>query len=201
MISFARAPFLLYLVLLPFALASGTVLAKDETLIDIKDAIAIVSAALGIKIEMEGEINGQIQLDLDYASPRQIRDQIQKALKEQGFYWVSEGGIVKITKKKPTNHMFPKHLPLSYYIEIINRNNLFAPLALSQPGTKQELQLRGLFTFGEKAKAIIEEINSGRSYYVSIGDNVGSLKVINIDHEKVILSNPNTTLVLKFHTK
>lgn len=201
MISVVKTSFLLYFILLTFTLASGSVFATDETLIDIKDAIAIVSTALGIKIEVEGEINGQIQLDLDYASPRQIRDQIQKALKEQGFYWVSEGRTVRITKKRPTNLTVPKHFPLSYYIEIINRNNLFAPLALNQPAVKQELQLRGLFTFGEKARAIIEEINSGRSYYVSVGDSVGSFKVINIDHEKVILSSLSDTVVLKFHMK
>jgi len=59
-------------------ISSFSLTAQDNIgMVDINDAIAIISSAMGIKIVVEGDIKGQLPLDLDNASPRQIRDQLE----------------------------------------------------------------------------------------------------------------------------
>ena len=123
---------LLIFVFVIFIAMIGFVKVKaDSTIVDINDAIAIVSTAMGIKIIVEGDLKGQIPLELDNLSPREIKERLEKSLNEAGFYWVSEGGIVYITKNgRGPRTLFGRQLPLSYYLEVIARNNLFRPLGL-----------------------------------------------------------------------
>ena len=84
---------LLIFVFVIFIAMIGFVKVKaDSTIVDINDAIAIVSTAMGIKIIVEGDLKGQIPLELDNLSPREIKERLEKSLNEAGFYWVSEGG-------------------------------------------------------------------------------------------------------------
>jgi len=163
----------------------------DNTMVDINNAIAIVSTAMGIKIVVEGDLKGQIPLDLDNQSPRQIKDSLEKTLNEAGFYWVSEGGIVHITRNsRGLRTLFGQQLPLSYYMGIIERNNLFRPLGIKPEETKTNLILTGIFGIGDNTRAIVEDTIIHNSYYVSRGESVGNSKVVEITETHVILSNP-----------
>lgn len=169
---------------------------------DIKDAIAIVSTALGVKIITEGDIKGQIHLDLDNSSPRQIRDQLENVLKGLGYSWVSEAGVVRISKNGRTRSLFGvNNLPLSYYIDIISKNNLFLPLVIEQPEAKAQFVLKGVFGIGDTKKAIIEDTVSGRSYYISEGESIGQQKVVSIGIDQVILTGSSGNINLKIQKK
>lgn len=165
---------------------------------DIKDAIAIVSNAMGVKIILDGDIKGQVRLDLNNLSPRQIRDQLEKALKESGYSWISEAGIVRISKNgRIRSSLYGSNYSLSYYIDVISRNNLFLPLVLEKPESKAQLILRGVFGIGDSKKAIIEDTASGKSYYISEGESLGQQKIVLIGLDQVILSGPNGSINLR----
>jgi hypothetical protein len=170
----------------------------ESGMIDIKDAIAIVSAGMGVKIIIEGDIKGQIPFDLDNQSPKQIKETLEKALNDVGYSWVSEGNMVYITKDgQKIRNLFGKRLPLSYYIDVIGRNNLFRPIGMKPIEIRSDLVLTGIFGAGEGSKAIIEDKVSQRSYYVSAGESVGSSKVLAIKEDSVILTSPNGQSTLK----
>ncbi|MGQ9610571.1 MAG: hypothetical protein ACUVWN_14820 [bacterium] len=169
---------------------------------DIKDAIAIVSNAMGVKIIVDGDIKGRVRLDLDNLSPRQIRDQLEKALKESGYSWISEAGIVKISKNgRIRSSLYGSSYSLSYYIDVISRNNLFLPLVIEKPESKAQLILRGVFGIGDSKKAIIEDTASGKSYYISEGESLGQQKIVSIGLDQVILVGPNGSINLKIPKK
>lgn len=170
----------------------------ESGMIDIKDAIAIVSTGMGVKIIVDGDIKGQIQFDLENKSPKQIKERLEQALNEIGYSWVSEGNVVYITKDgQRIRNLFGKKLPLSYYIDVISRNNLFRPLGGKPIEIKTDLILTGIFGFGENSKAIIEDKISQRSYYVSAGESIGSSKVLEIREDSVVLSTPSGQSILK----
>ncbi len=175
-----------------------TPVAQINNTMDIKDAIAIVSSAMGVKIIVDGDIKGQVRLDLDNLSPRQIRDQLENALKESGYSWISEAGIVRISKNgRSRSSLYGSNLSLSYYIEVISRNNLFLPLVIEKPESKSQFVLRGVFGIGDSKKAIIEDTISGKSYYISEGESLGQQKVISIGLDQVFLVGPNGSVNLK----
>jgi len=194
---------LIFICVVSFIALVGFVKVKaDSTVVDINDAIAIVSTAMGIKIIVEGELKGQIPLELDNSSPRQIKDRLEKALNESGFYWISEGGIVYITKNSQgARTLFGRQLPLSYYLEVIARNNLFRPLGLKPEEVKTNLVLTGIFGIGDNTRAIIEDTISRRSYYVTRGESIGSLKVTEISEEQVVLTSSSGQTTLKIQQK
>ena len=170
----------------------------ESGMIDIKDAIAIVSAGMGVKIIIEGDIKGQIPFDLENQSPKQIKEALEKALNEIGYSWVSEGNVVYITKDgQKIRNLFGKRLPLSYYIDVIGRNNLFRPIGMKPMEIRSDLILTGIFGVGEGSKAIIEDKVSQRSFYVSVGESVGSSKVVEIKEDSVVLSSPSGQSILK----
>ena len=167
---------------------------------DINDAIAIVSTAMGVKIIVDGDIKGQIHLNLDNLSPRQIRDQLENALKESGYSWISEAGIVRITKNgRIRSSLYGSNFSLSYYIDVISKNNLFLPLNIDQPQSREQFTLRAVFILGDNKKAIIEDIVSGKSYYLSEGDSLGKHKVVSIGSDYVTLSFNSNIVRLKLH--
>jgi len=194
---------LIFVYVITFIALIGFVKVKAESsMIDIKDALAIVSTAMGVKIIVDGDLKGQVSLELDNQSPRQIKEKLEAVLNEAGFYWVSEGGIIHITKNgQPIRTLFGRQLPLSYYLEVIARNNLFRPLGLKPEETKTNLVLTGIFGIGENTRAIIEDIITRRSYYVSKGESVGNSKVAEITEDQVILVNPNGRTTLKIQQK
>jgi hypothetical protein len=171
-------------------------------MIDVKDAIAIVSSALGVKIVVDGNIEGQIPLELDDQSPRQIKEALEQKLNESGFLWITEGGIVHITKNpKGIQSIYGRQLPLSYYIGVISRNNLFRPLGNIPVEIKSDLVLTGIFGVGNTSKAIIEDKTTNKSYYISRGESIGNSKVIEIKEDQVILEGSNGRTVLKIQQK
>lgn len=170
----------------------------NNNTLDIKDAIAIVSTALGVKIITDGDIKGQIHLDLNNSSPRQIRDRLENVLKGLGYSWVSEAGIVRISKNgRARNSLYGNNLPLSYYIDIISKNNLFLPLVKEQPEAKAQFVLRGVFGMGDTKKAIIEDTIAGKSFYVSEGESIGQQKIVSIGLDQVTLAGPSGNINLK----
>lgn len=174
----------------------------ETGMIDIKDAIAIVSSSLGVKIVVDGDIEGQVNLELDNQSPKQIKESLEQKLNEAGFAWVAEGGIVHITRN-PRNikSVFIQQMPLSYYIGVISRNNLFRPLGIKPVEIKSDLVLTGIMGMGDSSKAIIEDVVSGKSYYISKGESVGNSKVVEITESQVILEGTGGRSVLKIQQK
>jgi type II secretory pathway component GspD/PulD (secretin) len=170
----------------------------DSGTVSIRDAIAILSSSLGIKIIVDGNIEGMVDLDLSDQSPKQIKENLEQKLNEAGYFWVAEGGIVHITKNpKAIQGAFRKQLPLSYYISIISQKNLFRPLGIPPVEIKSDLVLTGIFGIGEASKAIIEDVTNKKSYYISRGESIGNSKVIEITENQVILDGPNGRSVLK----
>lgn len=194
---------LIFVFVISFIAMIGFVKVKaDSTIVDINDAIAIVSTAMGIKIIVEGDLKGQIPLELDNLSPREIKERLEKSLNEAGFYWVSEGGIVYITKNgRGPRTLFGRQLPLSYYLEVIARNNLFRPLGLKPEEVKTNLVLTGIFGIGDNTRAIIEDTITRRSYYVTKGESIGSLKVTEITEDQVVLTGTGGQTILKIQQK
>lgn len=174
----------------------------NNNTMDINDAIAIVSTAMGVKIVVDGDIKGQIHLDLDNLSPRQIRDQLENVLKESGYSWISEAGIVRITRNgRIRSSLYGSSFSLSYYIDVISKNNLFLPLNIEQPEPKVQFILRGVFGIGDNKKAIIEDIVSKKSYYVSEGESLGQQKVVSIGLDYATLVGSNGSINLKIQKK
>ena len=170
----------------------------NNNAMDIKDAIAIVSSAMGVRIIVDGDIKGQVNLNLDNLSPRQIRDQLEDALKKSGYSWTSEAGIVRISKNgRIRSSLYGSNFSLPYYIDIISRNNLFLPLVIERLEPKAQFVLRGVFSIGDSKKAIIEDTVSGKSYYISEGESLGQQKVVSIGLDQVILVGPNESINLK----
>ncbi|HGE72163.1 TPA: hypothetical protein ENX78_15095 [Candidatus Poribacteria bacterium] len=183
-----------FVITFPIALITQA----ESGMIDIKDAIAIVSTGMGVRIIVDGDIKGQIPFELENQSPKQIKERLEQALNEIGYSWVAEGNVVYITKDgQRIRSLFGKKLPLSYYIDVISRNNLFRPIGAKPIEIKTDLILTGIFGFGENSKAIIEDKISQRSYYVSVGETIGSSKVLEIREDSVVLSSPNGQSVLK----
>ena len=176
-------------------------IAKTQTetgMIDINDAIAIVSSSLGVKIVIEGKIEGQIELDLVDKSPRQIKESLEQKLNENGFFWIAEGGIVHITKNpKGIKGAFGQQLPLSYYISVISKNNLFRPLGNVPVEIKSDLVLRAIFGMGESSRAIIEDTTNNKSYYISKGESIGNSRVVEIAADRVVMEGPSGRSFLK----
>jgi len=173
--------------------------ARPDNMVDIRDAIAIVSTGMGIKIVVDSEdIRGQIPLDLDNLAPRQIRAELEKALNEAGFAWISVGGVVRIVKKGQMiwTSTFDVQPPLSYYLDVIDRNNLFRPLGI-EPETQPEFILTGVFSVGESKRAIIEDTKRHKSYYVSRGESAGDFTVAEITERQVILAGNNGSITLR----
>jgi len=174
----------------------------DTETIDIKDAIAIVGSTLGVKIIVDGNIEGQIELELENKTPREIKESLEQVLNAEGFVWVSEGGVVHITKNpKGIKGISNQQLPLSYYIGVISRNNLFRPLGIKPVELKTDLILTGIMGIGDGSRAIIEDTINHKSYYISKGDSVGDLKVIDITDKQVILDGARGRMVLKIQQK
>jgi type II secretory pathway component GspD/PulD (secretin) len=194
---------LIFVFVISFVAMIGFVKVKaDSTIVDINDAIAIVSTAMGIKIIVEGDLKGQISLELDNLSPREIKERLEKSLNEAGFYWVSEGGIVYITKNgRGPRTLFGRQLPLSYYLEVIARNNLFRPLGLKPEEVKTNLVLTGIFGIGDNTRAIIEDTITRRSYYVTKGESIGNLNVTEITEGQVVLTGTGGQTILKIQQK
>ncbi len=189
--------FITFFVLLTVFVTTSEIYAESG-MIDIKDAIAIVSTGMGVKIIVDGDIKGQIAFDLENKSPKQIRERLEQALNEIGYSWVSEGNVVYITKDgQKIRNLFGKKLPLVYYIDVISKNNLFRPIGVKPIEIKTDLILTGIFGFGENLKAIIEDKISKRSYYVSAGESIGSSKIVEIKEDSVVLSSPSGQSILK----
>jgi len=170
----------------------------DNEMVNIRDAIAIVSSSLGIKIIVDGNIDGMVDLDLNNQSPKQIKESLEQKLNGAGYFWITEGGIVHITKNpKAIQGSFRRQLPLSYYISLISQKNLFRPLGITPVEIKSDLVLTGIFGIGESSKAIIEDVTNKKSYYISRGEAIGNSKVIDITENQVILDGPNGRSVLK----
>jgi len=201
------SPYLLLLasciLFMCFAVLPGILEAQtSDGMVDIRDAIAIVSTAMGVKIVVDGDIKGRVPLELDNASPRQIRDRLEKALKEAGFSWVSEGGVVRIIKngRRTWASILGKRLPLSYYMEIIARNNLFLPLGGVKKEVQPEFVLKGVFSIRDNRRAIIEVPSANKGYYVSKGESIGNSMVIEIAEDQVVLMGPNGQVTLKIQS-
>lgn len=193
--------FILICVLTIICFAFIPNIAKPQTetgMIEINDAIAIVSSTLGIKIIIDGNIEGQIDLDLVDKSPRQIKESLEQKLNENGFFWVAEGGVVHITKNpKGVRRASGQQLPLSYYISVISKNNLFRTLGNKPVEIKSDLVLRGIFGMGESSRAIIEDVTNNKSYYISKGESIGNSRVVEITADRVVMEGSSGRSFLK----
>lgn len=56
---------------------------------------------------------------------------------------------------------------------------------------KPQWLYKGAMTLGGQRRAVIEDVKSGDTKFVQVGDALGELKVLDIIEDRVVLSNPN----------
>lgn len=100
-----------------------------------------------------------------------------------------------------------KARPFLYYLEMVQRRNVFAPIGLGKD--KEEIKkaketlikmsdnfkLVGI-SWGQEPQAMVEDSKSQKVYFLKTGDNIGGFKVKDILENKVILSYQGETIEL-----
>jgi hypothetical protein len=100
-----------------------------------------------------------------------------------------------------------KARPFLYYLEMVQRRNVFAPIGLGKDREEiqkaketltkmsNDLKLVGI-SWGQEPQAMIEDSQSQKVYFLKTGDNIGKFKVKEILENKVILSYQGETVEL-----
>lgn len=110
-----------------------------------------------------------------------------------------------------------QHPPFSYY-DVIEQRNIFRPKT-EAPDTSQQAEpvplplqtnissgldnyvLTGVVKIRGKYKATITDKSSESGYYVAKGELISNLKIIDIQHDRVILEQDNQTYELKINAQ
>ena len=94
----------------------------------------------------------------------------------------------------------PETRPFLYYLEMVQRRDIFLPVRLKtlvNPDDEakkalsallKELKLVGI-SWGEDPQVIIEDAKDGKTYFLKTGDTIGSFKIDVILKDKVILDS------------
>jgi hypothetical protein len=127
-----------------------------------------------------------IYLAIDFVLQRENINNIYK--KEV----VADKTIWDIDKEKET-------LPFLYYLEMVQRRNVFSPIELDVPEEEEKKEKENLvklsqglklvgISLGENPSAMIEDQNAKKTYFLNQGDKIREFKVESILKNKVILS-------------
>lgn len=93
-----------------------------------------------------------------------------------------------------------------YYLEMVQRRNIFSPIALQEPDKKEVkekdivqlavgIKVVGI-SWGPEPVAMIEDTAAKKTYFLKKGDTINQLKIKDILRDKVILSYKGKTLEL-----
>ena len=88
--------------------------------------------------------------------------------------------------------------PFLYYLEMVQRRDIFSPVKLISAENPQEEAKKALFTlikelklvgisWGKDPEVIIEDTKDGRTYFLKTGDTISKFKIEVILKDKVIL--------------
>ncbi|MCF7872671.1 MAG: hypothetical protein K9L95_02515 [Candidatus Omnitrophica bacterium] len=91
-----------------------------------------------------------------------------------------------------------KTLPLLYYLEMVQRRNVFSPFKLEPKAEKMKKKKESLakltkglnlvgISLGKNPYAMIEDQETGKTYFLNKGDKIRNLKLHSILKNKVIL--------------
>jgi type II secretory pathway component PulC len=105
---------------------------------------------------------------------------------------VAEKTIWDTDKEKET-------LPFLYYLEMVQRRNVFSPIELDVPEEEEKKEKENLtelsqglklvgISLGENPSAMIEDKDEGKTHFLTQGDKIREFKVESILIDKVILS-------------
>lgn len=89
----------------------------------------------------------------------------------------------------PTNPFSPERVPPA--ASGMGEHGLSS--ATPPPPPKPQWLYKGVMTMGGQRRAVIEEVKSGETRFVKVGERLGELKVLDIAADRVVLSNPNNS--------
>ena len=92
-----------------------------------------------------------------------------------------------------------EQLAIDSYYQVVTDNNLFRPLGWTRPDNRPKYQLLGtkIPEDNQPRMALIEETNSHRINYVSIGGQLNEARIEKIEPNQVILSEQEQVVVLR----
>jgi len=66
------------------------------------------------------------------------------------------------------------------------------PRSPARPATPQFVY-KGLIKFGNRQRAILADLTTGKTHFLEVGQEVAGFKVLDIAENRVVLSDPQTT--------
>ena len=116
----------------------------------------------------------------------------------------------KVSAQKARNfeqNVTPEVRPFLYYLEMVQRRDIFAPIRLKSAENPQEETKKALATlikdlrlvgisWGSDPEVIIEDTKANKTYFLRAGDPINSFKIDTILKDKVILESEGEKMEL-----